>query len=136
MADVSYISVKDLTSKLRDGASITIVDVREDDRAGGHIKSSVHVPAYDFSRAMSTFLPDWASKEAVVFHCMMSQVRGPTCARAFANAVDEALKKGDVAKVPQVLVLEGGFREFASNYSDDTHNFFEDFQPKRYEAGW
>lgn len=136
MSAISYISVKDLSAKLRAGGPVVVVDVRDDDRAGGHIKGSTHVPANDFKRAMPHFLSLWATKDAVVFHCMMSQMRGPSCARAFANEAEDAVKRGEIDKMPQVMVLEGGFREFARNFSEESKDLFEDFQPKLYDAGW
>lgn len=136
MSAFSYISAKDLSTKLRDGASVTVVDVRDEDRAGGHIRGSVHVPAHEFQREVPRFLSQSATKEAVVFHCMMSQMRGPRCALAFAKAVEDAVKKGDMVEVPQVLILEGGFREFARSYSKATKDLFEDFQPSHYGSTW
>lgn len=136
MSAISYISVKDLSAKLRAGEPVVVVDVRDDDRAGGHIKGSTHVPAYDFKRAVPHFLSLWAAKDAVVFHCMMSQMRGPSCARAFANAAEEAAKTSNVDKMPQVMILEGGFREFARSFSEESKDLFEDYQPELYDAVW
>ncbi|KAG8950303.1 hypothetical protein FRC03_012912 [Tulasnella sp. 419] len=53
----------------------------------------------------------------VIFHCALSQVRGPKSARMYAEARQEKLK--DEAPDQEVLVLRGGFTEFQAAYRDD-----------------
>lgn len=125
----SFISVADLCSKLLDNTPIVVVDVRDEDRAGGHIKGSVHAPSAEFERAVGAYVTQWKDAEMVVFHCMLSQMRGPACARTFQRAVDDAVKTGSLASAPQVLVLEGGFRAFARGYSKERQVLYEEFRP-------
>lgn len=132
MSSLSSISAGDLCKKLRTETSVVVVDVRDEDRAGGHIKGSVHVPSGKLQREVSNFVGQWKNEDVVVFHCMMSQVRGPTCASAFSAALGAAVKAGDVQKVPEVLVLEGGFQEFSRSYSESNSDLFEDFKPQFY----
>lgn len=86
----------------RDG--VVVVDVRDLDRAGGHIRGSVNIHADDFVRNASKHSAEWKGKK-VVFHCMYSQQRGPRCARAFAQVASPET---------QVFVLVGGFRTMAA----------------------
>ncbi|KAI0566535.1 rhodanese-like protein [Gracilaria domingensis] len=97
---------------LRSSKPPVVIDVREDDRVGGHIKSSIHVPAPDLRRDPSRYLKCINGADTVVFHCMYSQLRGPTCAVRFWYALDAARKEGRLQTVPEVVILEGGFAAF------------------------
>lgn len=57
----------------------------------------------------------------VVFHCMLSQIRGPKSAMRFAARL-AALGRDS----PSVHVLQGGFRSF-SNLHNSRPELFEDF---------
>lgn len=132
MRPIGTISSGRLISKLQEGAPLAVVDVRDDDRAGGHIKGSIHVPSHDFRRRLPSLLIELKSKEAVVFHCMMSQRRGPSCASAFAKSLDDAAERHAIGTIPDVLLLEGGFMAFARHYSEETKTLYEHFQRSEY----
>ena len=57
----------------------------------------------------------------MVFHCMLSQQRGPSAALKFARALrDREGKEGQGDKKgPEVCVLEGGFSMFQARYGED-----------------
>lgn len=110
-----YMSGLELATLLRDGATdVLVVDVRDLDRAGGHIRGSVNIYASDFVRNAQTYARQWTSDppKKVVFHCMYSQQRAPTSAQALADAVQN-LKI--TMNPPTPYVLTGGFRTFANN---------------------
>lgn len=132
MRPISAITSGNLISRLQQGSSLVVVDVRDDDRDGGHIKGSVHVPSHDFKRRLSDLIIQWKSKPAIVFHCMLSQKRGPSCASAFVRSLEDAIERGAIDKAPEVLILEGGFMAFARHYSDETKALYESFQPSLY----
>ena len=98
------------------------------DHIGGHIKSSRHVP----SGSLDTTAPELARKlrdaPKVVFHCALSQQRGPKAALMYlrererlfpglttntsgsTNSTEDAIKEEIAgAKKQEVHVLEGGF---------------------------
>ena len=116
-----------------------IVDVRDDDFAGGNISGALHCSSESFSRSgvyrlagmlcadssnMNIGSVDSANASAVVpvpvkcklfvFHCMMSQQRGPACAEEFARHCDASpdVHTHDL----QVVVLRGGFRKWKHRY--------------------
>lgn len=66
-------------------AKVMILDVRDEDFAGGHIKGCKNVPSYELSsedeldKFITTHLSDGI--DTVIVHCYLSQQRGPTCAR-------------------------------------------------------
>lgn len=72
----------------------TILDVRDPEEfIGGHINGAKNIPSTEFidegnvnSIAQETL--NLNSNEVFV-HCAYSKVRGPTCARALADAIDK-----------------------------------------------
>lgn len=90
--DLEYVEAAALAETLRSGstADVVVVDVRSDGEfTEGHITGAVNVPSERFTDAdsldkVATELSADSSK-TIIFHCMKSQVRGPTCARQFAE---------------------------------------------------
>ncbi|KAI9839246.1 MAG: hypothetical protein M1819_003240 [Sarea resinae] len=74
---------------------IAIIDVRDDDHIGGHIASSTHIPSTTFHSPtqLSSLVHKLRSKNMVVFHCALSQQRGPRAALAYLRARDDVLAK-------------------------------------------
>ncbi|KAH7512010.1 dual specificity phosphatase Cdc25 [Ziziphus jujuba] len=103
---ISYITGSQLIS-LRSRPNIAIIDVRDDERSyDGHIAGSLHYASDTFSDKISNLIQEVKGKDTLVFHCALSQVRGPTCARKFVNHLQEIK---DDAGIKNVLVLERGF---------------------------
>ena len=115
-------------------SSIAIIDVRDADHIGGHIRSSRHIPSSTLTLALPTLLDQLSETETVVFHCALSTQRGPAAALAYLRAKDEkeeeeaakrkrrineeSEKVDEKANINQlqgqrrkqeVLLLEGGF---------------------------
>lgn len=59
---------------------IAIIDVRDDDHIGGHIAGSTHVPSSTLDYRVPELVRTLQRKKVVVFHCMLSQQRGPSAA--------------------------------------------------------
>ena len=59
---------------------LAVVDVRDADHAGGHIVGSIHVPSSSLDYRTPELIRKLAKKEIVVFHCALSQQRGPSAA--------------------------------------------------------
>ncbi|KAM7255138.1 hypothetical protein ACFE04_020379 [Oxalis oulophora] len=109
-SSISYITGSQLLS-LRtpplNKNNIAIIDVRDDERSyDGHIAGSLHYASSTFTDNISNLLRHVNDKDTLVFHCALSQVRGPKCARRFANYLEE-LK--DNAGIKNIMVLERGF---------------------------
>lgn len=117
---------------------VVVIDVRDDDHDGGHIAQSLHIPAADFLVKVDNYVQEFAgSKDTVVFHCSLSQVRGPKCASRFAESLLEHSRNGtnsvENRHTPEVKVLEGGFMNFAKLYGDHS-SLFADFNQKLHES--
>ncbi|KAG7027239.1 Dual specificity phosphatase Cdc25 [Cucurbita argyrosperma subsp. argyrosperma] len=103
---ISYITGTQLLS-FRRMPNVAIIDVRDDERSyDGHIAGSLHYASDSFSDKISKLVQEVKGKDMLVFHCALSQVRGPSCARKLANYLEEI--KED-AGIKSICVLERGF---------------------------
>jgi len=115
-------------------STTAIIDVRDNDYIGGHIKGSQHVPINQFDARLPELLRVNKDKQRVVFHCMLSQQRGPKAALMYARAKEAAVERdggrGDEdggeggaqsGKIggQEVCVLEGGFGNWQALYGED-----------------
>lgn len=74
--------------------TIAIVDVRDADHVGGHISSSMHVPSSSLDYRIPELIRKLAEKQIVVFHCALSQQRGPSAALRYLREKES----GDLAE--------------------------------------
>ena len=87
-------------------ARTVILDVRDDDHAGGHLAGSLHRPdsTFDAAATLSELMDCKAHR--VVLHCMESARRGPRCAY---RLYEEWVARDHDARTPLELhVLKGG----------------------------
>eukprot|EP00897_Mesotaenium_endlicherianum_P007547 jgi/Mesen1/6820/ME000035S06206 len=108
---VKYIDGNELAQLQSSGdKNFVVVDVR-DERSdeGAHIAGSKHYASAAFDESVNKLLDDVKGKDKVIFHCALSQVRGPTCARAFLEKLQET------PGAPDVYVLQRGFNGWAAD---------------------
>lgn len=117
-----------LSSSPQPPPNIAIIDVRDADYVGGHIATSMHFPTPSLDFQMPTLLRKCADKDMVIFHCALSQQRGPSAALRYLRERDEKMAKEDghrkaprdegsgapagatgIVKKQEVFVLDGGF---------------------------
>ena len=95
-----YLAPGDLARLLKDGAvrkrRVVVVDVRDSDFRGGHIAGAQNICEDEFQDDgnVDAVVSRFAGAQAVVFHCMMSQCRGPFAASRYAAGVSRALDDG------------------------------------------
>ncbi|KAK4199227.1 Rhodanese-like domain-containing protein [Triangularia verruculosa] len=111
-----------------DPSSIAIVDVRDDDYIGGHIRGAVNFPSQTLDATLPTLIRKLEDKETVVFHCALSQQRGPSAALKYLREKERLAK---LAQQPQegeerkpaveqkVYVLDKGFVGWQEVYGED-----------------
>lgn len=100
-----------------EASKIAIIDVRGDDHVGGHIHNSTHVPSTSLDYRIPQLVRTLADKQTVVFHCALSQERGPRAARRYMDEqrIDRTKRREAADEVQekvtdqQVYVLDGGF---------------------------
>ena len=135
ISNLQYITREELSARLLQSdttssntltlpSSMVIIDVRDSDYIGGHIRGSTHIPSSQLDYKVPELARTWKDKEVVVFHCALSQQRGPSAAlryirerkRLLAITAKGAVREdsedsnGKVESLEQkVLVLEGGF---------------------------
>ncbi|XP_075517372.1 dual specificity phosphatase Cdc25-like [Primulina tabacum] len=103
---ITYITGSQLSS-LKNRPNIAIVDVRDDERSSdGHISGSLHFASDSFVDKMPNLIEAAKGKDTLVFHCALSQVRGPKCAQRLTDYI--ATMKEDVG-IKNVMVLERGY---------------------------
>ncbi|KAI9152108.1 phosphatase-like protein [Paramyrothecium foliicola] len=128
ISTLQRLSAKSLAEKILEEKEATdptfaVIDVRDDDHLGGHIKGSTNVPSRTLDAMMPTLVRRLKDKETVVFHCMLSQQRGPSAALKYLRQRDTLLKTladGETAARDQkVYVLDHGFTGWQRTYGPD-----------------
>jgi rhodanese-related sulfurtransferase len=102
--------------------NLAIIDVRDSDHIGGHIKGSLWIPSNTLDVRIPELLRTLKDKDKVIFHCALSQQRGPSAALRYARGREELAGKvlGDFQKKEQeVCVLVGGFNMWQAKYGED-----------------
>eukprot|EP00605_Chrysophyceae_sp_TOSAG23-4_P000913 GSChrysophyteH1.ASY1.ANO1.1007.1 assembled CDS len=119
--DIPYLEPEDLAEMIRDvkvgeKKKFVVVDVRDDDFVGGNISSAVNLPSESFHQTGLPVLEQHMQDGVTtfVFHCMMSQQRGPAAARAFHNRCKQAGK----SHVINISILRGGYRKWEYRYGN------------------
>ncbi|KAK8060031.1 CDC25-like phosphatase YCH1 [Apiospora saccharicola] len=102
-------------------SNIAVVDVRDDDYIGGHIQGSLNFPSRSLDAMMPTLLRKLEGKETVVFHCALSQQRGPSAALRYLREREAVAGDADKDKEPQqtVCILDRGFVGWQEKYGPD-----------------
>lgn len=114
VATLPRISREELAGYIRaKKTGVTIIDVRDSDYIGGHIIGCNNVPVHTHDYKMPELVRTLADQETVIFHCALSQQRGPTSALRYLREREKMstsgrLGEGDDQK-QKVYVLEGGF---------------------------
>ncbi|KIW66351.1 hypothetical protein PV04_05687 [Phialophora macrospora] len=127
-------------------AKVAIIDVRDSDHIGGNINGSQWVPVNQLDVRMPELIRTLKDKEKVIFHCMLSQQRGPKAALAYARAkqraqhkeardakeaaAEEEVEAKETNQSPQqeVCVLDGGFGAWQATFGEDPR-LTADYQP-------
>jgi len=119
---VKLIDVGTVADLLRgpDKNSVRVVDVRDDDfDDNGHIVGALNLPQEFFSENANVdgLIASFRSQgvKRVIFHCWLSQQRGPWCASRFAARLEET---GGV-EIDYVNVIRNGYKKFSSLYLNE-----------------
>ncbi|KAH9831293.1 CDC25-like phosphatase YCH1 [Teratosphaeria destructans] len=108
---------------------VTIIDVRDSDFIGGHIIGCKNVPVHTHDYRMPELVRNLRDQDVVVFHCALSQQRGPASALRYLRERDRMDDKGEIgarkdgeslSEAQKVYVLDGGFVKWQEVYGEDT----------------
>ncbi|CAA7262915.1 unnamed protein product [Cyclocybe aegerita] len=110
-----------------------VVDVRDDDFTGGNIKGAINEPSSEFLMNVDGLVKQTKDVPLVIFHCALSQVRGPKAARVchpsfveecqlkyqqtYAETRKNILEGQDINH--EVAILRDGFSQFQVKFKDD-----------------
>ncbi|GAQ88621.1 Rhodanese or Cell cycle control phosphatase [Klebsormidium nitens] len=123
---IEYATAAELVDRLKAGPAdpaardFVVVDVRDDEREyDGHIAGSLHFASAEFDDTLPRLWPAIRGKKAVIMHCALSQVRGPSCARKLhrqleALASQDKSQRDAAPELPTIFVLERGFNGWAA----------------------
>ncbi|GAM88853.1 hypothetical protein ANO11243_068870 [Dothideomycetidae sp. 11243] len=137
LSSLEYISPSALASLLRSPASASstaIIDVRDSDHIGGHIRSSQHVPVQTHDVAMPELVRTLADKDTIVFHCALSQQRGPASALRYLRE-RERMGGAEGQGKQRIVVLRGGFSAWQEVYGED-EQLTEAYQKDLWQYGY
>jgi rhodanese-related sulfurtransferase len=110
IVDLPRISRETLASIIRNNPSeVTVIDVRDSDYIGGHIVNGINVPTHTHDYRMPELVRTLKDQETVVFHCALSQQRGPSSALRYLRE-KERLEAGaeKTGGEDEKVVKEGG----------------------------
>jgi rhodanese-related sulfurtransferase len=151
LANLDYISREDLAQRIKSSQStsstqapstskpsglpsyLAVVDVRDSDHIGGHILGSTWLPSSELDYKTPELIRKMKDKEVVVFHCALSQQRGPSAALRYLREKErleglgeDKVGEGEIEtgekkkkKKQKVVVLKGGFTEWQEKYGSD-----------------
>jgi Cdc25 family phosphatase len=79
VAELRVAITKELAELMKSGKApnmdFVVVDVRDDDYAGGNIKGCLHLPSREFLTNVDSLVKQTKEVPVVIFHCALSQVR-------------------------------------------------------------
>ncbi|KAM0464614.1 hypothetical protein ACHAPV_002447 [Trichoderma viride] len=123
VASLKRVSAKTLSEKILEEQgqaepSFAVIDVRD---VGGHIRGSTNIPCNQLDALMPTLIRKVKDKKAVIFHCALSQQRGPFSALKYLRERDALLASlgEEPALEQEVCVLELGFTGWQEVYGED-----------------
>ena len=66
-----------------------VIDQRSNHKTGdfhgGHIKNAINIPSNLFESQLADVCKKFSDKKYIIFHCMHSQVQGPTAAQIYVK---------------------------------------------------
>ncbi|TIC54075.1 Rhodanese-like protein [Wallemia mellicola] len=115
-----FVNDREIVDLIGKPSELLVVDVRDEDfldTQGGNIKGAKNVPSRSFLDGVHNLVKESEEIPKVVFHCALSQVRGPKSARIYAETRKNLLPD---AKPQEIYVLRGGFTQFQAKYGDQS----------------
>ena len=119
VATLKRMSREQLSSLLLspDASEVAVIDVRDHDHVGGHIKSSTHVPSLSLDHRIPDIVRTMAGKDIVVFHCALSQQRGPAAALRYIRERESKMRNGKLNKengLPGIGIRNGSAQKVST----------------------
>ncbi|KAG8682157.1 hypothetical protein FRC08_015151 [Ceratobasidium sp. 394] len=118
-----YISPAELSELMKSDkkpmTDYVVVDVRDDDFSGGNIVGCVRAPSNTYLTTVDELvMTKTKDVPKLIFHCALSQLRGPKAARIYAETRNNRLNPGETSQ-QEIFVLRGGFTTFQALFKND-----------------
>ncbi|OWB80204.1 hydrolase activity protein [[Candida] boidinii] len=129
------------------GNKFIIIDVRDNDYIGGHIKNSINITSSEISINSNKILKLAKDNNAkdIIFHCALSQQRGPSSALKFSKFLNDYFNSNSNNNIKSddfqflndlnIWILKGGFVKWQELYGDD-NSVTSDYDKKIWEFGY
>jgi len=134
---VKYISADELSAIIKSSKlprkDYLVIDVRDGDFIGGHIVNCHNSPSATFPDKLDDLVKDTRDVPQIIFHCALSQVRGPKAARQYNDRRNQMRDDDDIPH--EVFVLRGGFTRFQEKFKDDPQ-LVENWNKDIWEVAW
>lgn len=101
---------------------VAVIDVRTDDHVGGHIHNSIHVPSTELDHRIPELVRKLSTLEIVVFHCALSQERGPRAARRYIEERERKMKNQSMTAAsgtPNIGIVDGKVQKVSDSDAED-----------------
>jgi arsenite methyltransferase len=107
-----------------------VIDLRRGDYEGGHVAGSFQRHAQTFYDNLDSFHREFGGRRRLVFYCSSSKGRGPRCGGWYQDYLNEFTAHEENATEPslpkpEVLVLEGGMKEWLKKFAKDSPDLIE-----------
>ncbi|OMP88995.1 CDC25-like phosphatase YCH1 [Diplodia seriata] len=116
-------------------APIAVIDVRDSDFFGGHIRGCTNVPTSALDYKLPELVRQLKGTPTVVFYCALSQQRGPSAALRYLRERGRLLGDDGHGEGQEVCVLEGGFVRWQEKYGMD-ETVTEGYKKEIWEYGY
>ncbi|GAA5876245.1 hypothetical protein JCM3774_002335 [Rhodotorula dairenensis] len=102
---INHDELADIVRTQRAGEQYQVVDVRDDDFRGGNIKGAIRAPSEQRTdQSVEDLVTRLDGVPRVIFHCTLSQVRGPKAARIYAEA--RRAREGARQSLPEGVLVD------------------------------
>lgn len=115
----------------------SLLTLHHADYLGGHIKGGINMPSATLDVMMPTLVRRMQDKKTVVFHCALSQQRGPSAALKYLRERDQMLRRENPAELANqtVYVLDLGFSGWQQTYGED-ERLTEGYSKELWQSGF
>ncbi|KDE08533.1 hypothetical protein MVLG_01311 [Microbotryum lychnidis-dioicae p1A1 Lamole] len=123
-------------SGLEPGRDFQVVDVRDEDRIGGHLPGSMRAPSEQRTlQSVQDLVVKLEGVPKVIFHCTLSQIRGPKAASLYCTALNERPDALDFESATSNSIIENSGTPLTATSTKDSTNTraAQNFSPNPFE---
>ncbi|KAL9710082.1 hypothetical protein Ac2012v2_006377 [Leucoagaricus gongylophorus] len=112
------LTVEQVAAMIRDPSQgrkdFTVIDVRQNDHTGGHVRGSFQCPAQSFYDDSPGYFERFKDSEKVIFYCQSSNGRGSRCAGWYQDYLDSV-----GCNSSEAYIMAGGIKEWMGKFKGE-----------------